>query len=170
MAPAAARAHVAANVEPRAAAARIGVAISREIDVLAADPDRHLLWVISAKDAEQVLEDAQLKNQLGHFYGGNRDTIGGTSHVAVLHRMVQSLAPHAATVAEHLGVPDPADRPWSVRGLFVTRVPSPAAADRRRTYPVVLLDALRGYLDNPPAIAPESTPEAAALLQRLNAP
>jgi hypothetical protein len=145
------------------------VTTTREIDVIAADPERRLLWVISAKDAAQVHENSQVKVQLGQFYGGNRDTIGGKSHVAVLHQTIRFLAPHAATVAKHLGTADVAKQPWRARGLFVTRIPSPAAADRRRTYPVVLLSSLRDYLNNPPETAPEDTPAAAALLQPLDA-
>jgi hypothetical protein len=136
--------------------------------VIAADHRRGLLWVISAKDAEQVHEDAQVKNQLNQFYGGNRDEIGRKSHVAVLYQTIRFLVPHAATIAQRLGVNDAASRTWHLRGLFVTRIPSPAASDRRRTYPVMVLDALREYLDDPPESAPEDTPEAATLHQWLN--
>ena len=60
-----------------------------------------------------------------------------------------------------------AHRSWQTRGLFVTRIPSPAAADRRRTYPVVLLDALGAYLDDPPENAPENEAGAVDLLRHL---
>ena len=154
----------AATIEPVHAPRRLGVVIAGEIDAVAADPERLILWIISAKDAEQALSVSQVRNQLKEFYGGDKRHLGGKSHVAVLHRHVTSLHDQAATVARTLGVAPPVPDSWQVRGLFVIRVPGPAAADRRCTYPVVLLSGLRAYLESPPDLAPETTPAAMRFL------
>ena len=159
--------HVVRNVQTgQNALRRIGIPLefNTEIDAVAADPRRGILWVVSAKDSEQVQTEAQIKNQLKAFYGGNRDSIGARCHVATLRQQVDALRPHAATIAAALGVA--AERgPWHTRGIFVTRIPSPAAADRRLIFPVVLADELGDYLEAPPATAPEDSPHARSLLR-----
>src|SRR5690348_11029474 len=93
-----------ANIEPHEALRRISVEITNEIDALAADPRRRILWVVSAKDSEQVLSAAKIKNQLNGFYGGNRNRIARTSFTADLHRQVALLVERSADAAAALGI------------------------------------------------------------------
>ncbi len=158
--------HWAANIEPAESEQRIGVATNWEIDAIAVDDQRCIIWVVSAKDPAQVLSARQVKNQLKDFYGGSRDRIARSSSTATLHFQVKLLEKNAAAVAAGLGVSDRGQR-WETRGIFVTRIPCPAAADRRKTYPIVLLSELGNYLNHPPVSAPEKIPESLARLDSI---
>lgn len=143
--------HCAFNIEPHESLKQLGVSIEGEIDAVAVDPARQIIWIISAKDSQQVLTRRQVRNQLDEFYGGTRGHVSDVSHTGVVTQRIAEISNAPELVANRLGAPSTADsRPWAVRGLFVTRIVSPAAADRRARYPVLLLSRLRRHLNNPP--------------------
>ena len=154
--------YVVRNVEPKDSEAVLGFSIDAEIDCVAIDVLRSIVWVVSAKDAEQALTSSQVKNQLRRFYGGNRERMGSRSYVARLHKNVAITRRHMSELLTKFGL-DNRDHAWQVRGAFVTRLPAVAAADSRRAYPILTLSELANYLSNPPPCAPESDEPAKTL-------
>jgi hypothetical protein len=99
--------------------------VRAEIDVLAADERRRLLWVLSCKDSLPLLSTTNINTITRRFFGSKYG-----SHQATLQAAMEDVRVDPAGFAQLAGITEPAG-PWRVRGAFVTRTLSPAAYDSR---------------------------------------
>ncbi|WP_460493242.1 hypothetical protein [Dactylosporangium cerinum] len=112
----------------------IGVPVHAEIDAVVIAVHSRTIWVLEAKDLAVPFAPRRIRSELYKY----RRTGG---HVDKLRAKVEDIAADPAQVAARLGTADQA-RTFAVRGLFVTREPTPAAFTDDRTHDFVTLDQL----------------------------
>jgi hypothetical protein len=105
---------------------RLGVpSLSGEIDTVAGRPGSRIIWLLEVKDPADIFVTPEIRRHLDTFYVGHGKA---PAYLTQLQRKLADLAPYAAQVAATLGLPPlPADAGYTVRPLFVTRRPVPAA-------------------------------------------
>jgi hypothetical protein len=116
--------------------------LSGEIDILAADVEGSVLWVIEVKDPYDAFSAAQLRNAVLDFHAG------GTGHVDKVLRKAEDIGRDPAAVAKALGAAHP-ERTWAVRGLMVTRRPVAAAFVADPRVPFCSLPDVGTFLTGP---------------------
>jgi hypothetical protein len=123
---------------------RLGVpSLSGEIDTVAGRAGTRVLWLLEVKDPTDTFVVPEIRRHLDRFYVGYP---GKPAYVDQLAAKVADLSPHADSVAASLGLPPaPADAPYEVRPVFVTRRPV-AAAYVSGPHPFVTLSQLLSYL------------------------
>jgi hypothetical protein len=104
-----------------------GLKLRNEIDVLAVDEGRQILWVISVKDPSQSLSSRRIGNVRSEFF--ENASPPQRTHQAKLHDMVEDIRSQANEAAIWCGARESKIR--EVRGAFVTRSLCPAAFDTR---------------------------------------
>jgi hypothetical protein len=103
-----------------------------EVDHVAAHPDGNIIWVIDDKDLAEVYTPAEIARGVATFYKPEGE-------VDKLLAKIAAVAADTASVGTALGL----DRgPREVKGMFVTRRPSPAAFAASPPVEFVILDNL----------------------------
>jgi hypothetical protein len=108
---------VRSRIKPQHARTIGLTSIPGEIDHIAARPEGGVLWVVDDKDPAHVFTAAELSRGVRQFFDEQK------GEVPKLQAKVNTVANNVRNVASALRVPNPK----SVRGLFVTRNPIPAA-------------------------------------------
>jgi len=96
-----------------------------EIDCVAGRPDDPRILVIEAKDPADTNSAPEIRRAIDTFFrsGGKK-----RSYAELLARKTEDVSTDPARVAEALGVPArPVEDPYTVKPVFVTRRPVPAA-------------------------------------------
>ena len=93
--------------------------LSGEIDLLAIDPSRSIIFVIEAKDPFVPLSARSLSRQIAQFHDSD-------GYVDKLNRKVKDIEASATSLAANKNVARP-KRNWRVVGVMVTRHITPAA-------------------------------------------
>lgn len=115
-------------------AARMGIRLSGEIDLLLADPHRARLWVIEAKHAQVPFGLNQILYEITDYHGVTPETAPPgrfrfktpeRSYIGKLLTKTHDVRQQLGPVLGMLGINDDS-RPWQVIPLIVT--PSPVAA------------------------------------------
>ncbi|AEB44257.1 hypothetical protein VAB18032_15725 [Micromonospora maris AB-18-032] len=120
----------------------LGVPVRAEIDAVVVVVHSLTIWVLEAKDLAIPFAPGRIRSEVNKY-----QRAGG--HVDKLLAKVADVAADPAEVAARLGVADVAGA-FAVRGLFVTREPTPAAFTDDRTHDFVTLDRLPDFLWNQP--------------------
>jgi hypothetical protein len=110
--------------------------LSGEIDLLVADQDRNVIWILEVKDPQEAFSPRQVSNGIDDFVG----TGYSEGFVAKLLRKVGDVSVDPGAVARALGVDEPS-REWTIRSAMVTRRPV-AAAFANTGVPFVTVDEL----------------------------
>ncbi|MBB5871951.1 hypothetical protein F4553_005330 [Allocatelliglobosispora scoriae] len=121
----------------------LGVPVRAEIDAVVVAVHSLTIWVVEAKDLAVPFSPRRIRGEVNNYHRVGR-------HVDKLLAKVKDLAANPAEVAGRLGVADVAGT-FAVRGLFVTREPTPAAFTDDRTHDFVTLDRLPDFLWNEPS-------------------
>jgi hypothetical protein len=111
-----------------------------EIDVLAVDEARGLMWVIEAKDPFETFSSAQMRSLIDDFH----DDAGDHRYVAKLMAKTEVVRRGVSLVTSALGVSSAT--PWEVRALMVTRRVVAAAFVRRPRVTFTTLEQLAAVL------------------------
>ena len=115
-------------------AARMGVRLTGEIDLLLADADRARLWVIEAKDAQVPFGLNQILYEITDYHGVTPETAPPgrfrfktpeRAYIGKLLTKTDDVRQQLGPALGMLGINDDS-RPWQVIPLIVT--PSPVAA------------------------------------------
>jgi hypothetical protein len=115
-------------------AARMGIRLTGEIDLLLADPHRGRLWVIEAKDAQVPFGLNQILYEITDYHGVTPETAPPgrfrfktpeRAYIGKLLTKTDDVRQQLVSVLGMLGINDDS-RPWQVIPLIVT--PSPVAA------------------------------------------
>jgi hypothetical protein len=121
---------------------RIGVPmLSGEIDVLAGQRGSRTIWLLEVKDPADIFVTPEVRRHLDTFYADH----GKPAYLTQLQRKHADLTAYGAQVATRLQPPLP-DGDYTVRPLFVTRRPVPAAF-AGGPVPFVAITDLLDYLD-----------------------
>jgi hypothetical protein len=123
------------SLKPNKARA-MGLQLTRELDLLALEPDRRIIWVVEAKDQHTPFEPASLVKEVVDFHGAERDAPvravaphAKPPHQAFLGKLldnVRQVDRQKAAVLTAFDL-DPVDAAsWQVRPLIIT--PRPCAA------------------------------------------
>jgi hypothetical protein len=97
--------------------------LTTEIDAVAGHPEKQTLLLIEAKDPAAVHSLGHIRDQLNDFY---RDSQKKRSYSAQLARKRDDLTGHEPGIASALKL-EPQGQPFSIRPIFITRTPVPAA-------------------------------------------
>lgn len=116
----------------------VGVSIHAEIDAVVVVVESLTIWVLEAKDLAVPFAARRTRGELDKYHRP-----GG--HVDKLSAKVRDIAANPVEVAARLGVVDEG-LTFAVRGLFVTREPTPAAFTDEPAHSFVTLDRLPGLL------------------------
>lgn len=129
--------HRRAALLPRKAA-KHGLVLSRELDLLAADPVRRILWVVEAKDQHVPYGPNQLVHEVVDFHGVPDATAAtikalqaGPPEEAFVGKLLanaQQVRGQIEAALRLLGFNSSDAAQWRVEPLIVTSRPSPAAA------------------------------------------
>lgn len=113
------------NLRPEDARA-LGLPLTGEVDVLAADPSRCLVWVLEAKDAAEKYTVEQISVSLDQFLTAPCKPSGApNNYAAKLIRKTEEIRQDVTGFVAALGGPQ---MEWkSVRCAFVSRTPLPAS-------------------------------------------
>ena len=115
-------------------AAKLGLRISGEIDLMLADEHRRRLWVIEAKDTQVPFGLSQILYEVTDFHGIERDPASAKpstfksperAYVGKLCKKTDDLQEQLVAVLRMFGINDDRDQ-WQVIPLMVT--PNPVAA------------------------------------------
>ena len=101
-----------------------GLKLRNEIDLVAADESRHIIWVVSVKDPMDSYASRRMGNICSEFFG-DRDP--QKNYQNKLRKMVEDIGHQKDAAAAWCGALRVDD--WTVRGAFVTRTLCPAAFD-----------------------------------------
>ncbi|MBZ0089749.1 MAG: hypothetical protein K8H90_05150 [Thermoanaerobaculia bacterium] len=115
-------------------------ALPGEIDVLAIDEARGLIWVIEAKDPFEAFSSAQIRSLSDDFH----DDSGDHRYVSKLIAKAEAIRGGIPLVTEKLAVSSAAR--WEVRSLIVTRYVVAAAFVRRPRVTFTTLEGLAEVL------------------------
>ena len=98
--------------------------LQTEIDAVAGRAGDANIWLLEVKDPADVFVIPEIRRALDNFFVDGRKPAYATQ----LQRKYEDLKPHAAAVAEALGLPPaPPGAPYVIRPMFVTRRAVPAA-------------------------------------------
>lgn len=110
-----------------------------KVDHVAAHPDGETIWVIDDKALAEVFTPAEIARGVNSFH--DRD-----GEIDKLRAKVTAVAAHTASVSTSLGLPE---RHRTVKGLFVTNHPVPAAFTTDQPIKFTVLSDLAGVLELP---------------------
>jgi len=117
--------------------AHLGTSVRREIDAIAADVHRRVVWVVEAKDLLEVFDAHRISDRLTKYLGD-----GGIQD-RILER-VYDINAGMRPVLEKLNCLYDSD--WRAEGILVTRLPDPVSFDRRlRIATATLADVARPF-------------------------
>ena len=149
--------HRRLNLQP-AKARKQGLDIAGEIDMLAADPSRRIIWVVEAKNPQVPFDPSQLVHEVVDFHGVPdrlRSRIASRqakspekSYVGKLLTKTDQIRAQIPTSLALLGLGDELFEGWRVEPIIVTPTVSIAAAVRNpgvtfitaADFPAFLLD------------------------------
>lgn len=98
--------------------------LQTEIDAVAGRAGDPNLWLLEVKDPADVFVIPEVRRSLDSFFVDGKKPAYATQ----LQRKFEDLEPHAAAVAEALGLPPaPPEAPYVIKPMFVTRRSVPAA-------------------------------------------
>lgn len=98
--------------------------LQTEIDAVAGRAGDSNIWLLEVKDPADVFVIPEIRRALDNFYVDGKKLAYATQ----LQRKYEDLRPHAAAVAEALGLPPaPPEASYVIRPMFVTRSAVPAA-------------------------------------------
>lgn len=129
------RSHVGPSAAGRPS--EIGVVLSREIDAIAVNGAGNTIWVIEAKDLAFPFSARRIRSECDKYTRPQ-------GHFEKLRIKCAEIAVAPSAVASSLGS-DPADS-MAVRGMFVTREPSPAAFIDQDEFQFVTIERLAAML------------------------
>ncbi|WP_340537879.1 hypothetical protein [Nocardioides sp. GXZ039] len=98
--------------------------LQTEIDAVAGRAGDPNIWLLEVKDPVDVFVIPEIRRALDSFFVDGKKPAYATQ----LQRKCEDLKPHAAAVAEALGLPSaPPEAPYVIKPMFVTRRAVPAA-------------------------------------------
>jgi hypothetical protein len=135
-------------------AARHGLVIPGEIDLLAADPETRRLWVIEAKNTQVPFSIDQIFFDLRSFHGTRDDapsrakqrTPPEKAHVGKLLAKTAAIRTQLDAALRATGISDPDPSDWTVHPVIVTRDPVAAAFVTEPQVPFACLAGLERLL------------------------
>lgn len=137
-------------------AAKVGLTITRELDLLAADPGRSTIWVVEAKNQHVPYGPNQMVHEYVDYHGVSgelAESIGARqaqppdkAFVGKLLDNAAQLAGQKAAVLQLLGVEADDPEAWQIIPLIVTSRPSPAAVAAEPRVAFTTLSGLRHFL------------------------
>jgi hypothetical protein len=151
------------NLKPEKAARR-GIQITGEIDLLVIDTARERVWVIEAKAGNVAIDANRILHDIIDFHGvppsnhprwTNYRQPRGKNYIAKLLTKTTEINDRIEKLLASEGIPFD-QGPWQVIALMLTPTPVPAAYVPAPQVPFATLDALPGVLDlaQPPAPGP----------------
>jgi hypothetical protein len=98
--------------------------LQTEIDAVAGKAGHPTIWLLEVKDPADVFVVPEIRRALDTFFVDGKKP----AYASQLQRKYDDLEPHAAEVAEALGLPPASpESPYVIKPMFVTRRPVPAA-------------------------------------------
>ncbi len=118
-----------------------------DIDVLAAELARRMLWAVDAKDLPGTLTPSELAREHKKVF-----QVGGKKRSKMQRHLARLawLEAHRIEALADLGLSTEEADGWKVEGMFVTHQPVAAPFVRKPALPVLSLRELRHRLDHPP--------------------
>jgi hypothetical protein len=111
-----------------------------DIDVLACEPGRRLIWVVECKDLAGAITTSDFVDEMTEHFGADE-----TATIARLSARVSWATERRAAALKAFGREDTATR-WKVRGVFVTAVPTIAPYITDVPFPIIPVDELADWL------------------------
>ncbi|PWR07554.1 hypothetical protein DKT69_34625 [Micromonospora sicca] len=156
--------HVIRSLKPEKAARR-GIQITGEIDLLVIDTARERVWVIEAKAGNVAIDANRILYDIIDFHGVPASTHPrwtnyrqprGKNYIAKLLTKTTEINDQIEKLLASEGIPFDDQGPWQVIALMLTPTPVPAAYVPAPQVPFATLDALPSVLDlaQPPAPGP----------------
>jgi hypothetical protein len=118
----------------------LGVCVRTEIDAIVVSADARTIWVVEAKDLAMPIAPRRVRSELDKYFRP-----GG--HVAKLTEKVNDIEADPREVVRRLGGGLTSEPP-EVKGVFVTREPSPAWFHDEQVHICITVDALPAFLGN----------------------